>query len=292
MRSCPICSSSDSSRRFVVRGHAILACRACGGYFLPDTSIPGTEVARSRHRGRYLRRAGTAETEPALTGYYDYEADLALHLRNFRENVRIVQRYARGDRLLDLGCASGHFLLAAAQAGFRVAGADLSEAAVEQVRARLGCPAWAGGLADLELDDRFDVVTMWETIEHVADPGPVLGKVRTWLAPDGVLVIGTGDNSSLASRAMGRRWWYLNPPDHVVYYNARALEIVLGRHGFRVEGWERIRAHWVSSRNVLMKLLRSLDVAPASALRWARRVPDVPLRIVHGSTIVAAARAR
>jgi hypothetical protein len=139
---------------------------------------------------------------------------------------------------------------------------------------------------------RFDVVTMWETIEHIERPVETLVALRGWLRPGGLLAIGTGDSASPLARALGRRWWYLVPPDHCVYFNKGALATALERANYEIVGWRRIFLHWVSAANVAMKLLRSLEVAPARAVAAGRRVGRVPLPIVHGTTIVALTRPR
>lgn len=89
---------------------------------------------------------------------------------------------------------------------------------------------------------------------------------------------------------MGKRWWYVTPPDHVVYYNPTALQRVLEDQELQVDAWHRIPLHWVSSKNVLMKLLRSFQIDAGLILKLARWLPSFPLPILHGTTMVAVAR--
>lgn len=167
----------------------------CGG---ADDSRGAAAVADptrpDAYAADYLKRAEGSDS--SLSGYYDYEAELPLHLRTFQQHLQIVATHATGKRLLDVGCASGHFLIAAHRAGYEVMGTDISASAIAHIRDTLGFPAISGDIAQLSLDERFDVITLWETIEHLARPAPVLRKLRSWLRPGGVLIIGTGDNSS------------------------------------------------------------------------------------------------
>jgi len=284
MKACPICGANAGRLRHEVRGFSIIACPRCTGWYLREAAAGG-----DAYGGGYLRREGEAgETR----GYFDYEAEHALHLRNFARNLSILGQYGAAGALCDVGCASGHFLEAAQAAGrfTSVAGVDVSAEAIAAVRARLGCAAWAGQLETMPAPGRFDVVTMWETIEHIERPVEALAALREWLTPDGLLAVGTGDNASAAARLLGRRWWYLVPPDHCVYFNEVALGTALARAGYRVVGWRRIWMHWVSAANGAMKLLRSFEVDAARAVGVARRVGGVGLPVVHGSTIVALAR--
>lgn len=287
MRACPICGGGEGRVRWRVRGSSIVACPGCTGWYLQERAARGEAYA-----GGYLRR-GAAAGE-GLAGYFDYEAERALHLRNFRRNLEILGDFGASGALCDVGCASGHFLEAAQRSGSftRVAGVDVSAEAIVEVRARVGCAAWAGSIGSMAAPGRFATITMWETIEHLERPVEALAALRGWLEPGGLLAVGTGDNTSPVARALGRRWWYVVPPDHCVYFNRVALAIALNRAGYEVVGWRRIWLHWVAAANVAMKVLRSLEVAPATALAAGRRVGALPLPIVHGTTIVALARPR
>jgi len=281
---CPICSSDRGRPRHRVRGYTILACPRCTGWYLEDPQTDNT-----RYASGYLRRGEAGE---ATHGYYDYEAERALHLRNFRRNLEILAEFSAGGSLCDVGCASGHFLQAARASGrfSALAGVDASPDAVAAVRAELGCPATAGQVESMPPPGRYDVLTMWETIEHIARPVEALAALRAWLRPGGLLAVGTGDNASPLARLLGRHWWYLVPPDHCVYFNRVALATALGRAGYRVLGWRRIWTHRVSGANVTMKAMRSFDAPPSLALALAARFTGLSLPILHGTTIVAVAR--
>lgn len=286
MNACPICGAEGATTRHQVRGHMIVACPRCTGWYLRDASADA-----AAYDAGYLQRGEGGET---LAGYFDYEAEGALRRRNFARNLAILR--ARGARgaLCDVGCASGHFLAAARDEGrfAELAGVDVSAAAIAALRERVGCPGWVGAVGELAPPRRFDVVTMWETIEHIPRPVEALAALRAWLVPGGLLAIGTGDNQAPLARAMGRRWWYLVPPDHCVYFNRRALAIALDRAGYELVGWHRIAVHWVSAAGAVMKLLRSFDAPPALALRAARPLAGLSLPVLHGTTIVALARPR
>lgn len=282
MTTCPVCDATGGRSRYEVRGYTILACPRCDAWYLRTPA-----AAQEYDEGYLQRRAGGDE----VRGYYDYEADRNLHVRNFASNLAILDEFAACGSLCDVGCATGHFLSAAQASGRFTAltGVDVSTAAIAQVRARIGCATAVGRVETMPAPGRFDVVTMWETIEHVAEPVAALAAVRAWMRPGGVLAIGTGDNASLVARLLGRRWWYLVPPDHCVYFNRTALAIALARAGLRVIGWRRVWWHWVSTPNLAMKLMRSLNVPPAGALAVARRMPTVPVPVLHGTTLVAVA---
>lgn len=280
---CPICTGPHRQVKYQIRGHTLFECGQCGGYYLDDAA-----QAQAQYEGSYLSQ-GTGNKE-SLTGYYDYERELNLHLKTFSQHIDIVKKYKSTGRLLDMGCASGHFLKAADRAGFDVTGVDISSDSIAKLKANFGFEAHAGDIRDMAFAEKFDVITTWETIEHLPEPLSILNALKGLLKEDGILVVGTGNNQSLVSQMMGQRWWYITPPDHCIYYNPTALNTVLTRSGFQVMGEDRVNLHWVSSRNVAQKLCRSFGIGAQSSLKFIRRLPDVGLPIVHGTTMVHIAR--
>jgi hypothetical protein len=105
---------------------------------------------------------------------------------------------------------------------------------------------WAGGVArgrgftvhsgtitTVPLPPRsFDVVTMWDVVEHLTDPVTVLARARKLTRDDGWLVVATLNVEAWIARLMGRRWpWYMRM--HLIYYTRQTLTAVLARAGWR-----------------------------------------------------------
>jgi SAM-dependent methyltransferase len=83
-------------------------------------------------------------------------------------------------------------------------------------------------------DQAFDVVTMWEVIEHLPDPRTTLAEVWRILRPGGRLVLSTPDAGSLAARLSGRRWLgWRKVPEHVFFFDRTNLDRLLDQSGFR-----------------------------------------------------------
>jgi SAM-dependent methyltransferase len=86
--------------------------------------------------------------------------------------------------------------------------------------------------ADLP-EDHFDVVTLWDVIEHVIDPQSVLERAHRLLKPGGLVVVHTIDIESLFARLMGARWPWLMEM-HIYYFSRRTLRAMLEQCGFEV----------------------------------------------------------
>lgn len=153
--------------------------------------------------------------------------------------VADIERVAplRGTKLLELGCAFGPFLYAAAAAGAAVCGVDLNPGAVRYVQTELGLPALVGDIGDLsrlEIDAPYDTVALWYVIEHVPDPERLVRQIAALLRPGGVLCFSTPNAGGISGRRNMRRFLQCSPTDHYTVWSPTSARRVLARLGFRV----------------------------------------------------------
>lgn len=175
-------------------------------------------------------------------------------------------------RLLDFGCGSGSFLARMHQQGWKVTGLDASEAAVQRVR-ELGLHALTGTLPHPALDDgSFDVVTMWQALEHVHEPMPVLQAACRVLAAGGKLIVAVPNLDSLAFRWFGAAWNGLDLPRHLTHFTPRTLRQMLTRAGFRVG-----RVRMVRRSGWLRSSARFAAAELPQPTRWCRWLQGRPL---------------
>ncbi|MCL2093436.1 MAG: class I SAM-dependent methyltransferase [Treponema sp.] len=140
-------------------------------------------------------------------------------------------------RVLDIGCAYGPFLCAAAEGGYSPFGMDPVEEAVRHVQEELGFPAWQGFFptgAKAE-EGPFDVVSLWYVIEHFTEPRTILKEIHRILRDGGVLAFSTPSYSGISGRKQLRAFLKSSPPDHWTIFNPRLCKALLGRWGFKVK---------------------------------------------------------
>jgi SAM-dependent methyltransferase len=137
---------------------------------------------------------------------------------------RIIAQKGRPGGVLDVGCGAGDFLLTL-PAELTKYGVEPSVAAAAAARKR-GVSVPAQTLAELAPQAEFDVITMIDVIEHVADPGELLDQVLPHLAPGGSLIIATGDAGNMLWRRIFRsRFWYSSFPEHITFPSLRYFHI-------------------------------------------------------------------
>ena len=138
-------------------------------------------------------------------------------------------------RVLDLGCGPGFFLNVARSAGWTVQGIEISEAASAYARQTLQLPVLNSEIEiGLVPPATFDLVTMWDVIEHVPDPLRARSKAASdALRPGGGLVLTTGDVDSVVAKLSGERWHLYNLPEHFYFHTERSLRSLAKQAGFR-----------------------------------------------------------
>jgi SAM-dependent methyltransferase len=233
---------------FHKRGYVVAQCESCGTRFVPEG-----HVELPRYDEAYF--AGACSDG----GYGGYVADRALVRANFERRLRWLLPLATGRCLLDVGAAYGLFVEAAAHAGFDAIGLEPAPACADFARRELDVEVRTGRIEDAELPaEAFDVVTMFDVIEHLADPAAAVRRVRTLLRPGGLLIVETGDRDAALARLMGSGWYFYDPPQHVTFFSRASLEGMLVRSGFTEAVAVGYLGRAVSLRNFAHQLGRAL----------------------------------
>jgi 2-polyprenyl-3-methyl-5-hydroxy-6-metoxy-1,4-benzoquinol methylase len=159
-----------------------------------------------------------------------------LKRRIAQEDHRI--RFFRGRRkrglVLDVGCGMGYFLLACREAGYDVAGIDISEDSAAYVRKELAIPVQTGPIETIAVaEGTVDVVTMWHFLEHTPDPRIYLERARKWLRKDGLIVVDVPNHAGTDARMSWEKWKGWQLPFHLYHFTPETLQALLARHGFR-----------------------------------------------------------
>jgi 2-polyprenyl-3-methyl-5-hydroxy-6-metoxy-1,4-benzoquinol methylase len=155
----------------------------------------------------------------------------------FDRELRLFERYCpRGD-VLDVGCSTGGFLyqLTTRNPGrYQVVGTDVAGPALDYAVTH-GVPVKRGVFAEVDFGpQRFDAITFWAVLEHLADPAAFLAKAESMLTPGGHLFALVPNMKSLAVRWLGARYRYLRP-EHLNYFTADTLKrIATAGGGFEI----------------------------------------------------------
>ena len=259
---CGLCGSTERTLKFRDGPFAVVTCTQCELTYVTPRLADGALIEQVYDEGYWSSSAAKDR------GYTDYRADAPLYLATYRRRMRVVRRhFARPGRVLDVGCAAGYFLQVMREHGWQVTGLEPSDAIRPQAEERLGKEhVQAGLLGQIELPRAsFDLVTMWDVIEHIPDVVAAARAVRELLAPGGKFLIETQDVDSLAARVLGPRWQHYKHAEHIYHFQRRTLATVLERAGFRVLE----NRPWLGGKYVSLGFVAERAARLSPALAWA-----------------------
>lgn len=167
--------------------------------------------------------------------YKNYALEVTALQENFKDRLNKIIRHKSHGRLLEIGCAFGYFLQIASK-NFRTYGVDLNHQITKLAKKNSpNSQIYTGDLTQLKLKkDFFDIICMFDTIEHLKQPDVYLKKIYTLLKPGGIIVIETGDIGSWLAKIQGSRWRLITPPTHLNYFNGVTLDKILIKNQFQV----------------------------------------------------------
>jgi SAM-dependent methyltransferase len=220
---CIVCGVTQSATPLYP---GIVRCRECG-YTYADLHLTDKELL-------------ALYNEQFFTGaeFSDYTADEPFLRKNLRLRFKELIKFRdplRHRKLLEIGSAYGFFLDEVRNHFESVHGIDITDAGVRHARESLKLDViQADFLRHNYGDQRFDVVCMWDTIEHLRTPQEYIKKIAQLTEPGALLAITTADIGSWNARLRGRRWRMIHPPTHLHYFSGSTLPLLLDRHGFDV----------------------------------------------------------
>jgi 2-polyprenyl-3-methyl-5-hydroxy-6-metoxy-1,4-benzoquinol methylase len=217
--SCPCCESQQVSISLQKNQVDYYACGSCGLRFVfprPD------EKTLLEHYEDYGRR------------YYSLDGlkDFLLSPKHYRRELGLFLRTTKGGTVLDVGCSVGGFVRAAGELGYEAEGIDVSSSSVA-VGQGSGLKIRAGDFLRASFPEKYDVITLWATLEHLPEPNRYVARARELLRPGGVLLASVPNCSGITQRLIGRKDRYVGS-DHLNYWTARGFAGYLAGFGFEI----------------------------------------------------------
>lgn len=229
---CPVCFLNRINIYLIKNGYFLRQCCECGFIFV----WPLPQDTENLYTKEYFYKDSKTK---CVSGYTDYEKDKASMKDVFYKYLIDLEKFTKGRKIFDVGAATGYFLDLAKTRGWQTGGNELSSHATGIARNK-GHNVFAGDLTKMDMYENYDVITMWDVLEHVKNPQKNLISANKILSSEGILAINTVDRKSLWARFWGKKWSMIVPPEHLYYFDSSSLTTLLKRAGFDIVAIKKI----------------------------------------------------
>ncbi|MBC8046494.1 MAG: class I SAM-dependent methyltransferase [Fimbriimonadaceae bacterium] len=219
---CCVCKNDDENKFTLYYdkvNYKVMQCTVCSFVFVP-TSF--------RKNITYTDYKDASVTEQVRKG--NNWIKIQRHLLRYD----LIEKYKPSGKLFDLGAGWGHFLLAGKQCGYDVYGIELSEQPAYYAKNDLQLPVDRIDFFAMSEENKFDIITLWDVLEHIDAADTVLEKCYRLLNKDGIIVIQVPQIDSSISKRFKENWKMISL-DHVNYFSKKTLPQLLESRGFIVK---------------------------------------------------------
>lgn len=237
------------------------------------------------------------DAKAILEGYGDVVDYEYLKTEKFRkilleEHLNAVEKFIRPGKILDVGCFVGYFLELAKSRGWQVQGIEPSKWATKEAKKRK-IEIIGKTLKNIRGRNlKFDVVTMWDVIEHIHDPNPTVGLAGKLLKKNGLLALATPNIESPFAKLTGKNCPFLIRM-HLLFFSPKTLENLFTKNGFkviykgnysRVFTLEYVMNHF-RTKNPVFEFLRKIVLSFPFASKISIKIPFGESTIMIGKKI-------
>ena len=216
---CPVCDGTAFTSLFTKNNEPFVECQQCS-----------LTLINPRPRYANILKGYTREYSQ---GYINKKAK---KIRRAKRRIRKMKKILPEGRWLDIGCSAGFILSVAKAANYDTYGIEIDPLGVKHARETLGLEnIFQGTFEEHRFEDNFfDIITMYDVIEHVQDLNEIVKELKRILSKNGVIEIWTPDIGHWRVPKSLIEWGDIKPSEHLYYFNKKTLSMLLRKHGLRI----------------------------------------------------------
>ncbi len=214
---CILCRSAKYKNLYKLNSYSLIRCSSCS---LIRVSPMPDEQERERISQSIYSSADYRKR---------YFKDKRFFKRWFNAKLKIIEKSKpEKGKILDIGCSYGFFLEVAKKRGWDVYGIEINPITGGYAKDKFGDKILIGKLENSYFDTySFDVITLWDVVEHVVDPVNFLQSTKRYLKPSGIICIQVPNIDSYIAKIKNKNWDWLTPGDHLYFFSPETLQKTL-----------------------------------------------------------------
>ena len=220
---CKVCHNTDPEQfklAYQKEDLDVVQCKKCSFVFIPP----------------YYRKQLT---------YHQYKDESVLDqiragndwvkIQRHKLRFKLIRKYKPKGKLFDLGVGWGHFLYTVKILGYETSGIEISEMPYTYAKEDLKLNVQHIDFFDYpEEKESYDLITMWDVLEHIDDCDRVIDKCSNMLKDEGVIIIQVPQIDSYFAKKYKEKWKMMGL-DHVNYFSKKTITNLLGQYGLEVK---------------------------------------------------------
>jgi 2-polyprenyl-3-methyl-5-hydroxy-6-metoxy-1,4-benzoquinol methylase len=212
------CSKQDL-REYANKTRIVRCIRCSHGYLYPRLS---TAILKNYYKNDTSEYYG----EWSLNSHEMFK-------KRYTKILSWIEKSIDRGRLLEIGCGMGDFLAILSER-WDAYGVEPSDFATSQLQRRKIKAKVHHGIFEKDIYPTayFDVVVMFDVLEHLPEPREVLSSIAWILRPGGIVVVQTGNMSSLTAKLLKGHWNYFSSVEHISFFSPKSLAYLLKSTGF------------------------------------------------------------
>lgn len=231
---CNLCDKKQEKLILKKSKNKIVKCKNCGLIYINPQ--PSWKEIIGFYDEHYFNLEEYEHLSDGTSGYRSCVKSKKVFEGYFEKKLDFLGKrgQSKKGKLLDVGCSLGFFLDLARKRGWKPHGIEISKYAASYARKVMKLDVFWGRLKDAPYKkDCFDLVTIFQTIEHFIDPLQALKEIYCILKPGGILVITTPNIGCVYTKILGKYSFQYRHAEHLYFFNKETLSKMLSKAGFR-----------------------------------------------------------
>ncbi len=224
--SCSCCQKDDTKLILEKSDFKIVRCSNCGFVYV-NPRVANHQLSEIYKHNYFHNKQ---------YGYTSYEQEKRLRVKNFERWLKDAEQFIPANKnikALDIGCAAGYCLEVMKAKGWQPDGLELDQGLCNVLQSA-GYNVQPERLEQYDPATKYDVITLFDVIEHIPSVDAAFKKLNDLLENDGIVIMVTPDHNSLQRKIFRGRWFQYKPVEHIQYFTKETLSAFAERNGLKM----------------------------------------------------------